>query len=494
VRRRGTVDGEIVVIPAQRGPERRLGNILFLTFPASSWLAWTPDGAQIAFASQSPSSGRSTIFLLRLADGTVRSITAPPSGVMGDASPSFSPDGRSLAFVRWSSPASSTLRVQKLDDGMKALNEPATVPIAARAPQSPVWADDTRLFFSDGERILEWESGVPAEQVYVPGARVAGIAIAGRETAGPLRIVAAQRTVPGSRIWTMPLRAAGVRAGPPVPLSRLGNTSNNPDYSPDGTRIVFVSRRSGTPELWMTGADGGSLKQLTRFGVQSLGVPRWSPDNRHVAFFAWIGTEPQIYVIDATEDQPVPRQVTHETPGCNIPSWSRSPKFLYCSRRIAGSEAYLYRVRAESGGNGESEMERWFEGKYATETSDGRVLYIKNDRFGLFARSLAGDPTANPEEPLVEDIRGPAGYFAPVEQGVYYRGVDSRRRYVGLRFFDYAQGRSVEVAPASITGPVNSLTVTPDGRALVYTQNPMDGIDLTLIQFQSPARTPTHTW
>ena len=67
----------------------------------------------------------------------------------------------------------------------------------------------------------------------------------------------------------------------------------------------------------------------------------------------------------------------------------------------------LYRVPAESGEKGESEMERWFEGKSATETSDGRVLYIKDDRPGLFARSLTGDPTANPEERLVEDIKGP---------------------------------------------------------------------------------------
>jgi hypothetical protein len=55
---------------------------------------------------------------------------------------------------------------------------------------------------------------------------------------------------------------------------------------------------------------------------------------------------------------------------------------------------------------------------------------------------------------------------------------------VGLRFYDYAQKRSVEVAPRSITGPVNSLTVTPDGSGLVYTRNPKDGIDLTLIEFQ----------
>jgi hypothetical protein len=144
----------------------------------------------------------------------------------------------------------------------------------------------------------------------------------------------------------------------------------------------------------------------------------------------------------------------------------------------------LYRVPATSGGTGESEMERWFEGKSATETTDGRVLYIKNDRPGLFARSLAGDPTANAEERLVEDIRGPIGYFAPVTQGVYYTGQDLFGRYVALRFFDYARRRTVDVAPESITGPVNSLTVTPDGGRLVYTQPRRAGIDLALIEFR----------
>jgi len=266
-------------------------------------------------------------------------------------------------------------------------------------------------------------------------------------------------------------------------LSRLGNASDNPDYSPDGKHIVFVSRRSGTPELWMTDGDGGDLKQLTRLGVQSLGVPHWSPDNRHVAFFARMGPEPQIYVIDAAQDQAVPRQATHEVPGCNIPSWSRSGKYLYCSRRIGG-EMRLYRIPTESGETGASEMERWFEGKSATETSDGRVLYIKDDRQGLFARSLAGDPPANPEERLVEDIKGPIGYFAPVSAGVYYTGQDSVGRYVALRYFDYARGKTVDIAPKSVTGAVNSLTVSPDGRRLVYTQNSRGGIDLSLIQFQ----------
>jgi len=85
---------------------------------------------------------------------------------------------------------------------------------------------------------------------------------------------------------------------------------------------------------------------------------------------------------------------------------------------------------------------------------------------------------------LVEDIRGPTGYFAPVAEGVYYTGQDSSRNYTGLRFFDYARKRSVDVAPKSITGQVNSLTVTPDGTRLVYTQVRRAGIDLSLIQFR----------
>jgi len=127
-------------------------------------------------------------------------------------------------------------------------------------------------------------------------------------------------------------------------------------------------------------------------------------------------------------------------------------------------------------------MERWFEGKDAKETSDGRLLYIKDDRPGLFARSLAGDPAANPEERLVEDIRGPIGYFALVPEGVYYTGRNSSG-YTAIRFYDYARHKTVDVAPKAITGPVNSLTVSPDHSNLVYTQNPKSEIDLTLIQF-----------
>ena len=486
VRRRGGTAGEIFVIPADGGEERHLLDIRLLFFPASSWLAFTPDGGQIVFASASLETGRSTLFSMRLADAKVSNLIATPDGVIGDASPALSPDGRSLAFLRWSSPTVSTLLVQAIGTDGEPRGEPSTVPgtgVAGGSPTALTWAGDRQLFFAERQRILEWEPGANPEQVYLSSSQLTGLAIAGRDAKGVPRLIAAQRNRPAPQIWKISLRSAGSADGSPALLSELGNDVAYPDYSPDGEHLALISGgRSGNPEVWIADADGSNLRQLTRTGLKSLSVPRWSPDNRHIAFFARQGTEPQIYVIDATGEQAVPRQLTDEVPGCNIPTWSGDGKFVYCSRRIGG-EMRLYRVAVESSQAGPTEMERWFEGKDAKETSDGRILYVKDDRPGLFARSLAGDPTANTEERLVSDIRGPIAYFSPVAEGIYYRSQDPSGNYVGLRFYDYERHESSEVMSAAITGPVGSLTVSPDGHSLLYSRAGAAEIDLALIQF-----------
>jgi Tol biopolymer transport system component len=485
VRRRGPTDADIIMIPAQGGEERKLHEIRFLSFPASSWLTWTPDGEQIVFASTSLESGRSTLFLMKLSDGSVRQLLSPPNGVIGDASPALSPDGRLLAFLRWSSPSTSSLLVQKIGPDGIAEGGPATVPIGASLvrPESVTWVDNHRLLFNSGQRIMKWEADSEPTQIYLSGSELAGLAVAKRGANGTPRLIVAQRRVGVPRVWEIPLRSAGQAAGPPQLLPGLGNDSGAPEFSPDGKALVFASRRTGNSELWTADANGNHVQQLTQMGFKGLGVPRWSPDNHYVAFFARSDTEPQIYVIDATRDHAVPVQVTRGTPGCNIPTWSKDGRFVYCSRRIDG-EMRLYRVSIENGEAGRGEMERWFEGKEARETSDGRLLYIKDDRPGLFVRALAGDPTANPEERLVTDIRGPIAYFASVPEGVYYTGQNSSGGYLALRFFDYASRKNVEVAPARITGQVNSLAVSPDGRRLAFTQSGRaDEFDLSRIEF-----------
>jgi dipeptidyl aminopeptidase/acylaminoacyl peptidase len=59
-----------------------------------------------------------------------------------------------------------------------------------------------------------------------------------------------------------------------------------PSWSPDGTRIAFVSQRDGNAEIYVMGADGSNPKRLTT-DPESDFAPTWSPDGARIAFFTF---------------------------------------------------------------------------------------------------------------------------------------------------------------------------------------------------------------
>ncbi|WP_417457588.1 amidohydrolase family protein [Kordiimonas sp.] len=78
-------------------------------------------------------------------------------------------------------------------------------------------------------------------------------------------------------IYIMPASGGAARlisAGPA--LERM------PRFSPDGSRILILSDRSGSDNLWTIGLDGGHEKQLTFEGVNVLSGPAWGPGGDYV--------------------------------------------------------------------------------------------------------------------------------------------------------------------------------------------------------------------
>src|SRR3974390_1891817 len=59
-----------------------------------------------------------------------------------------------------------------------------------------------------------------------------------------------------------------------------------PDWSPDGKRVVYVSYQKDAMELWLLDLASGKSKQLTRGGAVNV-EPRWSPDGKKLA---WVST------------------------------------------------------------------------------------------------------------------------------------------------------------------------------------------------------------
>ena len=60
-----------------------------------------------------------------------------------------------------------------------------------------------------------------------------------------------------------------------------------PDWSPDGKQVVYVSYQKDAMELWLLEVASGKTTQLTNSGAVNL-EPRWAPDGKRIA---WVSTE-----------------------------------------------------------------------------------------------------------------------------------------------------------------------------------------------------------
>jgi Tol biopolymer transport system component len=85
------------------------------------------------------------------------------------------------------------------------------------------------------------------------------------------------------------------------------STSNNrlPAFSPDGSKIAFISDRTGLPQVWLMNADGSNQVQLTFDLVPKDQLPDWSPDGSQIAFVErTAATGGDIWVMNADGSDP----------------------------------------------------------------------------------------------------------------------------------------------------------------------------------------------
>jgi Tol biopolymer transport system component len=55
-----------------------------------------------------------------------------------------------------------------------------------------------------------------------------------------------------------------------------------PRFSPDGKRIVYVSDRTGSDNLWIADADGKNARALTKMEKRQFVSPEWTPDGKYI--------------------------------------------------------------------------------------------------------------------------------------------------------------------------------------------------------------------
>jgi dipeptidyl aminopeptidase/acylaminoacyl peptidase len=133
----------------------------------------------------------------------------------------------------------------------------------------------------------------------------------------------------------------------------------DPHWSPDSTRIAFVSNRSGkefdldrNSDVWTISAAGGELTRISDH-VGPDTSPRWSPDGTRIAFLGAEDEEapPMIYVAPSTGGKPSAALNKSFDQTATELMWAEQGRALYFTSGVKG-ETHLYRMDASTGSLG----------------------------------------------------------------------------------------------------------------------------------------------
>ena len=439
-------------------------------------IAWTADSQSLIFSELTSTIGAS-LFLVSIATGEKRQLTSPSGPGIGDGWPSVSPDGRTLAFARYPTDDSPTIYLLPLSGG-----EPRPVLNNAGSNlYALAWSPDGReiIFSSDltgfprlwriGAK--SWPDAAP-QPVASAGENARFPAFSRAGSGRPLRL-AYQRFDTDYDLRKAELeidRAGHPLMKPATPFLSSTQYDANPQISPVGKRIAFVSQRSGAWEIWLADADGSNLMRLTSMGTKVI-APRWSPDGRQIAFFATTGRrgEYQMYRMNAAGGLPV-RLSRDENQPDFLPSWSLdSGWIIFGSGRSGMTQIWKMpasggaAVQITKGGGGD-----------ARDSPDGSGIYytkVGSAGPGLWRVNARGEETKILDAPRF-------GQWDLTAKGVYF--VDFGSSPPTIQFFDF-QTHETAVIGKTAAGVQLGFAVSPDDRWLVYVTLARVEADLMLV-------------
>jgi Tol biopolymer transport system component/DNA-binding winged helix-turn-helix (wHTH) protein len=447
------------------GPDRKLAET-----DSVGGLSWFPDGKWLAVCDLK------SLYLLSVETGEKRRLThLPATAGSYDATPSFSPDGRYLAFSRSVSYGHSEIYLLALSDNLAPKGEPKQITFQHQLSDSPAWT-------ANGREII-YSSGASS----IPGQGLWRIPVSGGGSPQPLFMSAQVGTPAISRqgnrlaytrgsidinIWRLDVPGANRKATEPISLISSTYSDDSPQYSPDGKRVVFCSERSGTLEVWMCGSDGSHAVQLTSLGATITGSPRWSPDGQRIVFDSNIEGQFELYQIDANGGRP--RRLTKHPANDAVASYSRDGRWVYFTSDRTGRWE-IWKVPATGG---QAVQVTRNGGYFAFESHDGGFVYYTKDPNTLTA-TLWRIPVGGGDE--VEILKSVIPYgFALTNKGIYFEQPNSNES-TSVQFLSFATGKVTIIASIRRPGYLG-LSVSPDELYLLYTQVDQTGSDLMLVE------------
>ena len=241
---------------------------------------WSPDGSRIAY--WAISGGQRDIWTMPVDGGEQVRVTDGPAV---DWNPVWSPDGQYLYFSSDRSGSMNLLRVRiDLETGQTmAEPEAVTTGVAGDSMHLTLSSDGKRIAYGiENSRANIMRVGFDPLKLETVGAPVSvtegSLSVGAVELSPNGELLAFYRTGSQEDLFVSQADGTGLRQ-----LTDDRYFDRYPRWSPDGSRISFYSNRGGSYQLWIINPDGSGLRRLTNDPSEPI-YTTWSPDGSRLAY------------------------------------------------------------------------------------------------------------------------------------------------------------------------------------------------------------------
>lgn len=369
---------------------------------ADLWPMFSSDGRSVFYVSDVLTPGVPNLVMASLRDRKPVSVTRYTDG--GVTWPSMARNGSAIVYVR-----SGGLYITSAS-GIGSRR------VEVRAPSDDKENRTETLTVSDGATELE-------------------VSPDGKQVALALR----------GDIWVAP----SDRGGPTRRITDDPAHDYDFTWSPDGSRVAFVSDRTGSFRVHVVDVKSAKTTELTH-GLADATSPQWSPDGKWLSFLL-SGSDGGLYVC-AADGSGTPRRVAVSEGnnrygvGINSYSWSPDGRWLAFSRRDPGNTSDIW-IAPSAGGDavnvtrypGSNDSPRW--------SADGRYLVFSSSRDRPVGGDLYALPLQKPRRSADGGADKPAGEPSGKDVRIEFDGIEDRAKRLttsGVTVFDLApDGKSV---------------------------------------------------
>ncbi len=476
VRTSSLEDRGIFIISAMGGPERKLRSLAPWSAALQRVVSWSPDGRWIAFADEAPAipgaspEGRrpNAIYLISPQTLETRQLTAPAADELGDTVPTFSPDGKTIAFVHTTAHSRDEIWTIPVQGGQ-----------GRRLVTDGLWTNGL-AWASDGQSLVydrSFAGGFSLWRVPLTGGEPYNLNLS-PDRANLLQPalwhdrLAYEAHEETSTVGRVPLdKSFAALPQTPIVSTRHDHAGR---LSPSGDIIAFLSDRTGTDELWIADADGANPSQLTHLGLPHLPDMIWAPDGESVAVSAFPG---KVYLVPIKVGAPKlifngelnPSDIYPETL-----AFSHDGKFLYLMSK-PGNRYELLKVPIDGG-----PPVKLIDGLFTKfrESQDGQTLFFSRPQIsklpgapGIWKRPVNGGPEQYvvPNPSCLWDL-GPDGIYL-----VNYAASAIER-------YSFSGKRRQTVSRLGKFGLGNRLSISPDGRWAFFDHNQRSSVEIEMVE------------